>query len=1293
MAGVDTLERSSRFATSGEPLASDAEPQRGGPTGAGAFGHLQFLATAAEDEKQSIYKFHHVLLGEFEVLANLEEGVAVEASAGGVAVRSSSGITVVSRGGLPTITLWGAYLGADGEVRIDATPEVGRFEEQVLGEILRATVLKDVSVAGTLATVPRRGGELLLLDGKTADVLVSPAVNVAAELAHGRLRLRFVPPVFIDVLGKAWPINLHIGEIFYDFATADLEIKTGAKRGLTRFFERPVANLAEGIGMSYVRRLLPAAMLAPGYDPFQDPELAAHLAAISANARQGGDVASQARPAPVLDATAAAPTSTSTSTATPTPQESPAAPASLAPPASTTVASPSPSPPSPSSTPSPSPSREIQVLYDMKVGDLALSLAIEAGDAVSYAKSGQRVTLGAACGLFLVAEGVPGLASHRIYELQYDIEQQQLAVQTSPPLGAWTLAALQTLVVAKVAHAPPHVLKMAALGPEAPTAPDGRELLSQVPLGGGQVLRISLAVGDRLEASRGDRTICVSAAHGIRAEMLSMPWMPPVEIARAELDLTTGAVALVGLTARDQPGALSESFLAGVLWLPLANLVPELPVPVLPDAEGNMLFQDESPKGQRIDISARPGDELDIAVGRHGINLRSKNGVLVRMHKQSAHMRLFALSVDFDTDEVVLETFPAAGPMEQAIATAAFREFAKRHVDDALAAYDKVPSDQEAVLYQGPVGDQGTVSICMEDRDQIALHQDAKGLALAIEHGLYWRASGKLGALLPKKSRIYRIALDFDTGRVTIDGDKDPGPFLESVATAALQAHVLPKLAPELRSKLFGGEDPTRPIALPKKGAVVLYEGKVGGVPIDISLANGWFSLASLPGGQLAADAAGRGLVARLPSLGVAIAIDRLTFDPRTGAFHTFVATPALGSFERDLVNRAANQYLVPLLVGHLPAAAAQARAQTQGERIVYETEDVELRVAEADALALAHTPDQTVLSADHGIRIRGRYLGVMPIVKRIAYDHHTGAIDLDMVTGSSAGDGEVMETVATEELLAAMIRRAMAPQLSPLAGALGLRATGANTPLAFRYATTPWFEQDVPGLGRLVVPSHREDTVKVVASNRGVSVEIHPHLELHFVDLGVVRHISKVGYVDASGELFVEGLNDVEAAMLQGALPLLVHKLAPDAKRAGRLFDAIDSLDKNGIGRATVALPGEGGGASPGNLVFDPTGRVELEVREGAWLEVQFVPPVRLEASADFTIAGLRYGIERGEFSLDVDGEWIGEFFERRVTSSFHEAFLKILPEAMKQPGYNLILDPNRVATIAALRANLTPP
>jgi hypothetical protein len=1250
--------------------------------------------------KERLATYQDPLLGEFEVLFDLDAGLSASLTGGTVRIVSGAGLTLKTPEEMPDITIYEIVLDlASGEVEIKSDPEIGEFEERLLGGMLKESVLAGVKDLGSAAGMAEQlglevdnEGNIKLYDSWMVDLLMKDTTQITASLSGQAVQIGFSEPILVDVLG---PDYFYITAVKYDFASASVEIIYDTSKGWWASANGAIyGTIAQWFGNDFIRERLPEDMKEEGYSPARDSRLAENFNALLGNfmAPEGGKEpqAQKGSEAPVRADAGGGAGAARREAEEVKPLEAEGQ-------AGQEVSR------------EPIGEDNYEVVYAFSVGGQAAHLAVDKGSQIFAERTPTEIVLGARGGLFVVTEGAAWARALRLEAVRYQIADGSIQIDASEEVGEAVeralAAVLRVHVLPQVPEVASEVLGLPRDG-EAVEGGEGERVVYRVPVEGLGEVEVVADKADTVGIEKSAEAIWLRSRLGLRARVTGASWIPELVLGELRYGLKDGSMAVSGPRGRGQldVGPLVERVLEALVKSQLLPMVPEGAQAALGVEEssrdgeavaaGRVIIEQSLGSLGKLDVSLTDGDTIGFRAAGEAVSITTRHGLLVRIPQLGVSARLFDLRYDPESGQVSARSEPPLGSYEEALLSGAVAEFVMPALREYMATHDEDLTDSTNVLYRAQVEGMGSVKICVEAGDAIQVERSAEEIALTSQEGIFWLAEGELGRLLPE-NRIRRVSLSLVDGQVKIDADADFGPLAEAVATQLVQVMVLPQLDEGLREKLFGGRDPLQsPQEAPPAG-VVLYEGDLGGVKVDVSLPGaGDLAVTSRPDGSLHVYGGQGGILLRAPSLGLAITLLEFGVDPATGAVTDFRSSPEAGAAEVGLIERAVQRFARPLLAAHFGGQAPGAM------RAVASVGGAQLQVAEGEALVVQRTATHLVLSASSGIQIVSDALGeAPPKIQQVRYALGTGQIDLDLV---NVADGSVYQERVevsdfTEDVLSNLVRGLLDPYLTPGLRRLGLAGEEAkeDSPGSEGQRATegaPWLEVQAPGVGRVQVFTQKEEQLEVTASQEELVVRSSHGIRIALPDQGLSHSLMSLRYHFASEDVEVVGLGRLENQLLGAQIKPLVAPLLSMAGverqgGEGPVAQALGSLERNKDQELVI----DGGGATlhiPQSASL--SARLSGDQLVLAWSERVFVDgPFGLIGNMYFRSLSYQFGTGEVEVGLESSNLFSATGTARKEIKKAARGYVeRFLPEAMRAQGYDLFADPERARHLEAVMA-----
>ncbi len=987
--------------------------------------------TAADQQKDKKYAgketlatYTDPLMGQFQVLFDVDQGVSASLMDGVVTVFAKSGLTLRTPQGLPDVTIKLVRVDLKtGAASIVSDPKIGAIEERLITEGLRSSLLAGVGkmdsqadLATTLGLEVNKEGKIPLYESVWADVYLDASAAITTTMSDSKVTLHFSEPIFCDILG---PVNLHIMAIAYDFRTASIDLippATGGAVGVV--LEEYASQLGEGFANDFIRSKMPAAMKVAGYSPKKDPKLTENFNALLTNlgvSKGDKSEVDKARAAEeVKEARGAAPAADAGSggSGAEGPQCAPL-------------------------------EGDFVPLYTVSTASGTIALAVDKGDAFDVSKSATEIRLGASRGIYVVAPGAPYLSELRIFDVRYGLADGKIQISASEEVGELVTEVLESLIRTQVLpRMPGEVLSKLGVGkdPSQMEESGDEEVLYAVEAPGLGQVQVMADASDTVKISRGETRLEIASAKGVRLRVLGADWIPDLVIGLLAYDTETGQVAIEPPSGGERldAGPLTEKIVEAIMRTQLLPLLPgevrdsaglesSKDPTAVPEAQGNVIVSDTwGPLGQ-VDVSLAPGDTIGFKNGPEGAVATISQGLMVRAPSLGFVVRIFELGYDPVTKKVTTRSEPKLGSYEEALIGGALGEFVMPQLQAWIATHDEDLTDKLTVLYRSEIEGFGQYKICVEAGDSVQLQQDDASLTLSSSKGIFWMSEGgDIQKVLPS-NRITQIRLDLNTGEMTINARSGVGLLGERIATRFLQFMALPQIDPALREKLFGGKDPLQKEEAKVPGALgnVLWEGDLGGLgPIDVSIKDG-DTLGVAQGPEGIKINVGGGVRVRLPKMGLTARIFELGYDPQTGKL-TAKSDPPMGPYEQEIVVGALEAYVMPSIQDFMSRQDANPKDST---RVLFKADlggqgSVRICVEQSDTLQIDQDAESISVSAAQGIfwLAEGELSRTLPAnrIRRVSMSLKTGEVEID----ADQDIGPLGEHVATRVIQSAVLPR-----------------------------------------------------------------------------------------------------------------------------------------------------------------------------------------------------------------------------------------------------------------------------
>lgn len=960
------------------------------------------------------------------------------------------------------------------------------------------------------------------------------------------------------------------------------------------------------------------------------------------------------------------------------------------------------------------PEQRGRLLYNVDLGAMGgLDVSVKRGDKLSVQSGPDGIRINAAGGL-LIRLPEQGL-SVTLFDLVYDPESGAVRSRAEPPLGSYEDAlvggALSEFVL-------PYLTQHLAAHDE--DLEDDVNVLYSLQTDALGAVKICTDAGDTLKVVETASSVSLTSQSGIYwmaegGEMSGL--LPTTRLRNITMSLRTGEITI---DSDKDVGELGEHLATQIVQKSvLPGMDPALrrtlfgrdplqtqsqetdnPGETETQSDRNVVYESDLPGLGALEVSLAKGDSIGLTSGPEGVELNVGQGLQVRIAEAGIDVRLFDLTYDPETKEVRGRSEPPLGELESELISRALGQFVLPQVQGHIAEHDEDLTDETTVLFSFENAALGNVRICMEAGDTLSVKEDADTMRISSARGIFWTMSGGTQSELVPQLRIHEVALDLNTGAVTIDSDRDIGPMGEQVATRLLHLYAMPQMSEELRATVFGGKDPAQeaPGEVPPAGNI-LYAGKFDVHEFDLSLTgDGHFALESLPSGEVRFDGGSKGLLFRVPGLGLSVELLELIVDPRTGNVVTLLTNPEMGDAEHALVEAAVRQFAQPMMAEWL--APQPGRERQAGLREVIGNDVLSVLINAGESLSISRSDTSITLGAPGGLLVSNASLGAAPRVQSVTYELGTGKIDIDLVDRQDRSRYRESEEVSafTELALSNLVRQFLDPHLTDDTRELGLAGEETKETMgglgAQRGEATPWFDYEDETIGRMMLFNNANDEVNLVANEQEISVTSQAGLRLVLPDLGVSGRFKYARYDVKTGDFQLDGMGRLENAMIRSRLQaMLVGPIAEQAgiqQQAGEgpIQSLIDAQEPDKKGRYVIE-------AESGTIYVpkDPEFRVKIT---GNKLKIYFEPPIFIDGSGpfNFELEDVEYKFDEGRFDVDLSGSNIlaGIFHgtaEKKFRKALEELLNPKLPAAMREPGYDLFADPNRASHLEELFGN----
>jgi len=1110
-----------------------------------------------------------------------------------------------------------------------------------------------------------------------ASLWVDPDTRLELAVTPESAELSVSHAVLLRVIG----IGIGLLAVRYLFGLQRLELEGPPGQPLRNALLRFVAWVAT----RYLRRRLPAALAEPGYDPFADPDRRANFSALLANF-----------------------------TATPSPAAAPPAPSD----------SPAAAPPAPSDSPatdardglgarlralkdlrlSPGPLPDAaRLLLIVPLGERgSLALCTDRGAAVELRRRGAHLSLDAAAGLYLHAEQIPALPGLRIRHLALNLAPLVLELGTSPPLGAFTAAAIQqvgrTALTARIS--PDLLARLEALGTR-------DELLRQA-MGERAELVLTTPRDQEILLRHGPEALELAIPAGLELQFAGLDLLPDVTITGLRYRWADGALELDATPALGEFGNLFMTQLVrhrGAPHLPplLGARGPESSTPIDPeiaDQRPALLFETTVAVLGPLQVRIDPADHVALTLSARALELHSGVGVAVLM--PDLELALVLRQFCFEPSgrhlgaDVVLGDYISEhlARLLESMALPPLRERlpAWRADLDPAAAWTLLRLDA------GPVG---AIDIIIPAAGALVLERGPEAIELRVEPGL---------EVHPEDQRFvpiftfHRLRWQPGDDAWIVDFQPPVGPLVPELLQRVVHKLAPPELLQRVTTMLAlpAPQRLARPSAPPPAAATTLVwetsVAKLGAVRVCLD-ARRALDLA-LTRKQVTITP-GSGAVVRLAGLGLNIALDDIILSLRPLGAH-LDTTPAAG----PLFDHAIEHALRGLLQSHAELFWPSGESARIGQDTLLVLGrgqawgPLRISVPSQGAISLHLDRDGVQLRSQAGLFISGPALDWLPdfYLHTLGYNFADGAVVLE-ISGIEEHFYHEKHPVSpiTQALLAHLIKVLALPRLPAWVDRIGVRK--------FALPAAPVRDPARIGLYRLQLPGEFGEAVISMAPDDAVTARVDED-EFSFISergllatlpgLRFALSLRGVRYHLHSGEIQVGGLGQLENALLE---TVVARQLATRVKQVGRETPG----DMGGtVGTLIEQLPVDDKGRKilfhhkMVDILLLPNARLELRVTaEGITFTAD--PPLKIDGPAriDYKFNGIRYSFADASFHLDLanGGALLAGLLTDVVVyeaeTRLNDMFKPLLPPAMRVKGYNLARDPDSMTNIERLIQN----
>ncbi len=1245
------------------------------------------------------------VLGKFEVVLGLEGDISARAHQRFFTISSQSGLLIRTPEGMSDLRINGITVNLQTmAVHINSQPEVGPLERKIITGLLQSTLLATVPelarqgespVAAAMTTLPMKDGSHVLWDLKgpfdttLLAIMMSPETMAGVKFNKSGLELDLFPGLQIAKPGR----DIHVAKLCYDFATATFSIE---QQGATTVFgviandlRQPLLNGIAMVGSKYFRTKLPAVMRQPGYDPTLDPKFTAHLDQVyqaftgvsmlqpatatettgggadlaeveargqGGRARTGGPVAGAAEGAWGEERAAHA-------------------------------------------------DEDVQLLYRMQAAGLGtVEVCLEKGDKAEIFKDASAVGLQTQRGFFLRVPGQPWLEEVRLRGLRYDLVTQALDVEGSERLGDFVRSILEDLVnVFVLPQLPGEVQSGLGLGGMAPGME--RQVLYSAELPQAGRVELALDAADRLVLEKSATAIEMRAAGGMIISAPGFAALGELRVTRIHYALGSGQIIIdadrdigpmvEGVVAQLVRHAVVPQLPGGLEGLGLAG--PETGSKVSAEqlaAYPEVVYETTLPVVGAVQARLAAGDTLGVGAGAEAMRVYSGSGLLITAPEVGIAVTFHEISVNYLTGAVEVVGSEALGAFERSLLSNLSAQF----LLPMVAEYYQQPAQGEGagpdVLYRFEGAGQ-QIDVCLDKGDEIKVEKSATALTLSSAQGILLRSAGQL---LPPDTRLDRIHLDMQSGKVVVDSRPDVGDFGELIATKVLRALILPHLPPELA--LVGITAPTgaEPVTeMTPPDGMLLYAADLPGVgAFDASIAAKSAMQVDATATTMAISAAS-GLLIRVPSLDLAVRIQRVFIDRVSGQVQVEASTP-LGGFEDQLLDGLFRTYGMALVSAYLGEPAEQTA--DPGFDTLYRYSDPgfgDFAVCTPKGGGFSVNKSETHLSivSEKGVFLSGGPMKLPDFkIHALQYELGTGRFNIEV---SGVAQGHYVENQAvgsvTKEVVANVVKAVVVPHLPPQALELGIVGFSETEAVGEVDKGNRVFSMALPALGELAIYLDRNDSFSVSASEREGLLRSSRGLLVEVPSAQISIRIKEMRYHFETGEVQVDGLGALENAVIESALVQFMMPLLPQEMQGGAspVGAFMENLPADRKGRRQLMK------SSSLDLYLMPGTRFDVQLAGGG-LRFKAQPGIFVDSVGAFNykFQGVVFDFKERQFKVDIAGDNVLAGIFRGVARSqaekaLNKMLLPLLPPEMLTPGYDLMKDKDLMVTMSKIVANFS--
>ena len=1270
--------------------------------------------------REPLAEFAVPMLGALQLELGLGAPIRLSLDRDELRLTPGSGLRLRSAAKLPPLLVRHAHLDLRrAALDLDATG-LGAFEARAASVALGAAFewvlpwqpgssVVDVAMQNLPA---RPDGRRRVWSRGPASLWLDPDARLELAITPESAELSVSHAVVLRVIG----IGISLLAVRYLFGAQRLELEGPAGQPLRNALLRFIAWVAS----RYLRGRLPAALAAPGYDPFADPDRRAHFSQLLANfkppAKAGpgatADAAVTADSAANYEAGAGAAAEDSD----PVRGDSSHVSGDSAADAVRGDRSPAPSDSTAPATitarlralarlrlsPGPIPD-DARLLLVVPLGERgSLALCTDRGAAVELRRRGAHLTLAAAAGLYLHAEQIPALPGLRIRRLALNFGPLAIELGTSPALGTFTAAAIQQVgraaLTAKLA--PAVLARLEALN-------SSDELLRQR-MGEHAALVLTTPRDQEILLRHGPEALELAIPAGLALAFSGLEFMPDAIIRGLRYRWADGTLELDATPAL---GEFGNSFMTQLVrhraapHLPplLGARGPDASTPIDPQiaaARPALLFEKTLPVLGPLQVRIDPADSVEVSLSAAAIALNSITGVALLFPELELSIVLEQLR--FEPHARRLGGNVALGDYITEHLTRLLEHLALPPLQQRLPSWrpdlDPASAWQLLRVDAGPIG---PIDISIPADGALVLERNQSGLEIRVQPGLEIRPENQ--RFVPAIA-FHRVRWQPGDDTFIVDFDPPVGPLVPELLRRA--AHKLvPAATLTSVTTMLALPQPARirrPPSPPSSASTVVWETsvpKLGAVRVCLDPQR---ALDLALDRERATVTPGTGAVVRLPGLGFNLEIDSVVLSLRPLGAHLETQPPAGPLFDRVLEHA---------LRGLLQTHANDFWPSGEAARIGQDTllvlgrgqpwGPLRVCVPEAGTISLHLDRDGVRLRSEAGLFISGPALDWLPdfYLHHLGYTFETGAVVLE-ISGIEETYYHEKHPVSpiTQALLSHLIKVLALPRLPAWADKLGVRKFPMPPVPVRDPARVGLYRLELPGeFGEVVISMAPDDAVTARAdedelsfiSDRGLLATL-PGLRFELSLRGVRYHMQ-------SGEIQVGGLGQLENALLEA---VVARQLATKVKQVG---DETPGDGTGTIGTLIEQLPVDDKGRKilfhhkMVDILLLPEARLEVRVTADA-LVFAANPPLKLDGPAriDYQFNSIRYVFADASFHLDLDkakgATFAGLFTDviiYEAETRLNDMFKPLLPPAMRVEGYNLARDPESMQNIETIIQN----